>query len=325
MPNRSRLPLVALRAFEAVARLGGVRRAADELCVTEGAVSQQLRALETTLGVPLVSRGADRRLALTEEGAALLRSLTAAFDLMELAVRDAQAARSPRRLRVRVLPTLAIRWLIPRLGGFFERHTDINIEVSTAAEREAVLGPDDDFVAWQGHGGWHGVHAELLFRDAFMPVCAAPIAAMLRDPVALRSATLLHSMLRPDAWRIWLDGTGVQGVNATVGQHFANASLAYEAAIDCLGVAVAQRVYVEQDLRSGRLVAPFPGTVGTGEGYYLVCEEERASLPRYRAFLTWIRDCVREGGQARGDGVAPAAMITAVPASPPRPPRRRPR
>jgi len=325
MPNRSRLPLVALRAFEAVARLGGVRRAADELCVTEGAVSQQLRALETTLGVPLVSRGADRRLTLTEEGTALLRSLTAAFDLMELAVRDVQAARSPRRLRVRVLPTLAIRWLIPRLGGFFERHADINIEVSTAAERETVLGPDDDFVAWQGHGAWHGVHAELLFHDAFVPVCAASIAATLRDPAALRSATLLHSMLRPDAWRIWLDATGVQGVDAMAGRHFANASLAYEAAIDGLGVAVAQRVYVEEDLRSGRLAAPFAGTVGTGQGYYLICEEERASLSRYQAFLAWIRDCVREGAKARGSGTVPAAMATPATASSPRPSPRRPR
>ena len=128
--------------------------------------------------------------------------------------------------RVRVLPTLAIRWLIPRLGGFFERHGDIDVEVSTAAEREAVLGPEDDFVAWQGRGGWPGVHAELLFRDAFLPVCTAGLAPALQaSPAALARATRLHSMLRPDAWRIWLEARGIGGVDPEAGPRFASASL----------------------------------------------------------------------------------------------------
>jgi len=294
MPNRSRLPLIALRAFEAIARLGGVRRAAGELCVTEGAVSQQLRALETGLGVPLVTRGADRRLALTAEGAALLRSLTAAFDLMEHGVREAQAARASRRLRVRVLPTLAIRWLVPRLGSFFEQHGNIDVEVSTAAEREAVLGPEDDFVAWQGCGDWPDVHAELLFRDAFLPVCAPAMASTLTAPAALAQVTRLHSMLRPDAWRIWLAGSGVEGVDAQAGLRFASASLAYQAAIDGLGVAIAQRAYVKEDLRNGRLVAPWPRAISTEEGYYLVCPKEKAALPRHSAFISWIRSCAND-------------------------------
>ncbi|MBR0663067.1 LysR family transcriptional regulator [Roseomonas hellenica] len=297
MPNRSRLPLIAFRAFEAVARLGGVRRAADELRVTEGAVSQQLRALEAALGVPLVWRNANRRLTLTEQGAGLLSNLTAAFDLMEHGVREVEAARSSRRLRVRVLPTLAIRWLIPRLGGFYQRHGDVDIEVSTAAERETVLGPEDDFVARQGRGGWPGVRAEPLFQDAFLPVCAPAAAKALRAPKALAKATRLHSMLRPDAWRIWLEAKGMtEAVEPEVGLRFANAALAYQASIEGLGVAMAQHAYVEADLRDGRLVAPWPDTVGTTEGYYLLCAEEKAELPKHKAFLAWIRDCV--GGTA---------------------------
>ncbi|WP_188966008.1 LysR substrate-binding domain-containing protein [Neoroseomonas lacus] len=316
MPNRARLPLGALRAFESVARLGGVRRAALELCVTEGAVSQQLRTLEVVLGVPLVSRGPDRRLTLTEEGTAMLRRLTPAFDLMESATRDAMTASGPQRLRVRMLPTLAIRWLVPRLGQFFERHGDINIEVSTAAERAAALRPDDDFVAWQGDGSWRGVHAELLFHDALVPVCSSHLARTAHEPAALRSATLLHSMLRPEAWRIWLDGAGVEGVDATAGRQFANASLAYQAAMDGLGVAIAQRVYVEADLKSGRLVAPFERTVVSGEGYYLICEAERASLPRHQAFLSWIRDCVRKDMQ-KDDREVVSRLIGAEPSAKP--------
>lgn len=301
MPNRSRLPLVALRAFEAVARLGGVRRAAQELGVTEGAVSQQLRALETALSVPLVRRAADRRLTLTGQGAGLLRSLTAAFDLMEQGVREVEAARSPRRLRVRVLPTLAIRWLIPRLGGFYQRHgdIDIDIEVFTAAERETAIDPEDDFVAWQGMGGWPGVRSELLFRDAFLPVCAPAAAATLRTPGALAGSTLLHSMLRPEAWRIWLDAKGYGGLEPKAELRFANAALAYQAAMEGLGVAIAQQAYVEGDLRDGRLVAPWPDTVRTAEAYYLVCAREKADLPRHRAFLAWIGQGVGAAGDLR--------------------------
>lgn len=289
--------------------------------MTEGAVSQQLRALEIALGLPLVSRGSDRRLLLTEEGMALLRSLTPAFDLMESATRDAMAASGPQRLRVRMLPTLAIRWLVPRLGRFFERHGDINIEVSTAAEREAALRPDDDFVAWQGDGAWRGVHAQLLFHDDLFPVCSRHVADTLREPAALRSATLLHSMLRPDAWRIWLDGTGVEGVDATRGRQFANASLAYQAAIDGLGVAIAQRVYVEADLQTGILVAPFQDTVATGQGYYLVCEDERAHLPRYQVFLAWVRESVDRDLQSLDRGIVSNTADTAQSASPTRPHR----
>ncbi len=247
----------------------------------------------------------------------MLRRLTPAFDLMESATRDAMTASGPQRLRVRMLPTLAIRWLVPRLGQFFERHGDINIEVSTAAEREAALRPDDDFVAWQGNGAWRGVHAELLFHDALLPVCSSHVARTLHEPGGLSSATLLHSMLRPEAWRIWLDGAGVEGVDAIAGRQFANASLAYQAAMDGLGVAVAQRVYVEADLRSGRLVAPFERTVASGEGYFLICEAERASLPRYQAFLSWIRDCVRKDTQKEDREVVPrliGAELSAKPA-----------
>lgn len=292
MPNRSRLPLIALRAFESVARLGGVRRAAEELRVTEGAVSQQLRALEQALGVPLLLRNANRRLTLTEQGAGLLHNLTAAFDLMEHGVREVEAARSSRRLRVRVLPTLAIRWLIPRLGGFYQRYGEIDIEVSTAAERESVLGPEDDFVAWHGRGGWPGVRAVLLFQDALLPVCA-PAAAAALTPAGLAAATRLHSMLRPDAWRIWLEAKGMSAAVAPeAGLRFANAALAYQAAIEGLGVAMAQHAYVAGDLREGRLVAPWAEPVETAEGYYLLCAEEKAELPKHKAFLAWIRDCV---------------------------------
>lgn len=296
MPNRSRLPLIALRAFEAVARLGGVRRAAEELRVTEGAVSQQLRALEQALGVPLLLRNANRRLSLTEQGTGLLHNLTAAFDLMEHGVREVAAARSSRRLRVRVLPTLAIRWLIPRLGGFYQRHGDIDIEVSTAAERESVLGPEDDFVAWHGRGGWPGVRAVPLFQDALLPVCAPAAATALGTPAGLAAATRLHSMLRPDAWRIWVEAKGMSAAAAPeAGLRFANAALAYQAAIEGLGVAMAQHAYVAGDLREGRLVAPWPDPVESAEGYYLLCAEEKAELPKHRAFLAWIRDCVGEG------------------------------
>jgi DNA-binding transcriptional LysR family regulator len=109
----------------------------------------------------------------------------------------------------------------------------------------------------------------------------------------LAKATRLHSMLRPDAWRIWLEAKGMtEAVEPEAGLRFANAALAYQASIEGLGVAMAQHAYVEGDLRDDRLVAPWPGTVGTTEGYYLLCAEEKAELPKHKAFLAWIRDCV---------------------------------
>ncbi len=293
MRNRSRLPLIALRAFEAAARSGGVRRAADEL-----RVSQQLRLLETRLGVPLVTRGAGRHLTLTSDGTVLLGNLTAAFDLLEHSIGEVQAAHGSRRLRVRILPTLAIRWFIPRLGSFFERHGGIDVEVSTAAERECLLDPEDDFVAWHGRGDWPDVHFQMLFPDAFLPVCNQDLAATLNaDRPALAGAIRLHSMLRPDAWRIWLDANGIAGIDPNAGPRFANASLAYQAAIEGLGVAIAQSAYVENDLLSGKLVAPWPDPVGTDEGYYLVCAKAKAGLPKHQAFLSWMRDCLRRDAE----------------------------
>lgn len=292
MASRSRLPLFGLRAFEAAARLKGVRRGAAELFVTEGAVSQQIRSLETMLGVKLFVRGEGRHIVTTEKGQVLLRGLTVAFDLMESAIREVQSKSGRERLRVRSPPTLAIRWLVPLLGEFYERHRDVEMEVSTTDGRISSLLPEDDFVIWHGRGDWKGVYTELLFRDELLPVCSPALAAKLAQREALADVPRLHSIFYPEAWQIWLERNPVPGLEPTTGLRFASASLAYQGAIDGLGVAVAQLAYVREDLRSGRLIAPFMDPVQTDKGFYLICDQAKAPIPRYRAFIDWIADQV---------------------------------
>jgi DNA-binding transcriptional LysR family regulator len=284
--------LHGLRVFSVTAQSMSVTKAAEELHVTPGAVSQQLSQLEDLLNIDLFVRE-HRRLSLTAEGHALALQMHACFHQMERALNEIAPQPSPNSLRLKLMPSLAIRWLLPRLTSFYAIYPNVQLDIATVPRVEDATLEQADFAVRLGTGQWDDAEADLLFGDALIPVCAPALAVRLRQPADLSRETLLHSMMRPDGWDIWLAAQGLHDITPTKGSRFANAALAYQAAIEGLGVAIAQYPYVEADLAAGRLVSPFPIPVNTDQGYYLVCAKRRANQPMIKMFRKWIRELPR--------------------------------
>lgn len=283
--------LNALRAFEAAARHLSFKEAGRELHVTPGAISQQIKALEDELGVPLFRR-LTRAIVLTPQGQALRPKVVQAFQLLAAAVAGVRPESRPGVLTVSTFPSFAAKWLVPRLGRFAGRHPDLDVRISSTPglvdfRHEAV-----DLAIRQGHGDWPGLDSTLLFNAELFPVCSPGLLQgphALREPADLRHTTLLHSM-RETEWRLWLEAHGVQGVDPTRGPRFSDDALALEAAIDGQGVAISRDILVAGDLAAGRLVRPFPQALPDLFGCYLVCPLERTAEPQIAAFRDWIVD-----------------------------------
>ncbi len=283
--------LSALRTFETVARHGSVTRAADELSITAGAVSQQVRQLERALRVELFLRQ-HRKLVLTESGRLLAARMTEVFDAVERAVAEVAGDPDSKKLRLRVTPTFAIRWLVPRLTGFYEQHKDFEIEVGTYPRQEDVAIEEVDFVVRHGRGNWEDAQSDAIFEDALTPVCSPAVAKRLRAPKDLASHNLLHSMMRTDAWDLWLKSQGLGALRPRHSIKLANAAVSYQAAIDGQGVALGQLGYLQEDLASGKLVRPFGQVLRTGAGYWLSFARHKAKHPNIRLFREWMRSLV---------------------------------
>ncbi len=287
--QRKNLPLIALRSFEAATRHLSIKDAAAELGVTPGAVSQQVKALELLLCVPLFSRG-HRQLSLTGAGTSLAQALGRNFAEMEQVLEQISSGPMSKKIRLKLVPSLAIRWLVPRLADFYGKHSGFDVEVATGMATVNVSLDDVDFACRLGTGHWPGLHAAHLFDDAFVPVCAPTLAAKLSEPSDILGYPILHSMMRMEAWKIWFEESCSAPFKPKSEMSFANAALAYKAAEDGLGIAIAQQAYVEADLASGRLVAPFPQRVKTSLAYYLVCTNQKSQLHKNRVFLDWLED-----------------------------------
>lgn len=286
--HRLRALLGPLRVFDAVSRAKGISRAAALLHVSPGAISQQIKQLETGLGVQLLQKSG-REIALTETGERLARRIADAFDRLSNALDDAADSRLNRPLRLRVMPTFAIRWLVPRLNSFYARHPDIDLEIATIARKDDLRLEGADCAIRHGMGEWTDVELDHLFDDEFIPVCAPSLAAQLETPRDLLQVNLLHSMMRPDGWDLWFASAGLGGLPRFREIAMANAALCYQAAADGLGVAIAQRAYIEEDLRSGRLAVAVEHFARKDTGYYLVCEPLTANAAPVQKFREWIR------------------------------------
>jgi LysR family glycine cleavage system transcriptional activator len=313
MSGRRLPPLAALRAFDAAARNGSFTRAAKELGVTQSAISRQIARLELDLGVALFWRR-NRAIGLTTEGLAYFNTVRRAFDQIHDATAQFTSIAHDRILRIKAPPTFAIRWLVPRLVRFHARHPEIDVQITTSHhppdfERENF----DAAIVWS-IGTRRGWQADRLIGEVLLPACSPKLlrgSRPIRTPRDLAHHTLLHSVQRPDDWRLWLEPAGATGLGWQGGLRFENSALMYQAAIDQLGVAIAQPAFVEDDLATSRLVAPFDVTVATERAYHLVCPEERANLPTIAACRAWLLEEVRH---ARGRG--PHAAL--VSSSPPR-------
>lgn len=285
--KRTLPPLRSLEVFEAAARHANFTEAASELAVTQGAVSRQIQLLESRLGLKLFER-AGPRLRLTAAGEELAQATGRALDILEAAL-DAAAPRSGAAvLTVSMLPSVASKWLAPRLGGFLSRHPDIDLRVSAARRLVDFAREGVDAGLRYGKGRWPGLEAEFLGAETVFPVCAPAYAARLslNAPADLARAALLHSDILED-WRAWLGAVGLEPPTDLRGPRLAEDGASIQAAIEGQGVALSRSRLVERDLDAGRLVAPFAYRLPAAYSYWLVWPESARPSAAREAFLAW--------------------------------------
>jgi LysR family transcriptional regulator, glycine cleavage system transcriptional activator len=298
-------PLNALRTFEAAARHLSFTRAAEELFVTQAAVSHQIRTLEDHLGAPLFRR-MNRALLLTDEGQALLPAVREAFDRLLAGVRRVEDLCCGGALSISTTPSLGASWLAGRLVRFQALHPEIELHLSATARLVDFAREGIDCGIRYGDADWPGLRAERLFQTALMPVCSPILlegAAPLRKPEDLAHQTLLHALDGGDDWRLWLRAAGVQGIDPTRGPKFDSITLVLQAAINGAGVGIGRRQLVEDEVASGRLVAPFDLELTDECAYYFVAPEAMAEQPKVAAFRDWLFEEVRRADPA-SDGRA---------------------
>jgi LysR family glycine cleavage system transcriptional activator len=297
-------PLGALRAFEAAARLESFTRAAEELCVTQTAISHQVRLLEQTLATALFVR-LPRRIELTETGKAWASAVGDAFGRLYAANRALRKAPAYARptLSVTALPSFASRWLVPRLGRFLEEQPHVDLRISPSAELVDLQQSEFDVGIRYGAGKYPSLKVEKLCDDAWVVVCAPALKrrAQLKTPRDLARFTLLRDDER-HAWRTWLAARGVKSVDPEHGPLLTDSSMVVEAAVQAQGVALVRLSLAADDLAAGRLIMPFPRVekTPTGRSYYLVTTRVSAPRPELSAFCTWLR---REIGSLRALGL----------------------
>lgn len=283
-PELSSFSLNTLRAFEAAARHLNFTRAADELCVTQAAVSQQVRALEAHIGKPLFHRHA-RGLELTDEGALLAPGVAEAFGRVGRLVETLRRGGPPQVLNVGVVGTFAVGFLLARLPLFHERHPHVDLRLRTHNNRVDLLAEGLDLAVRFGDGAWRGAHAERLLDAPMAPLCGRGDAARLRQPDDLRRLPLLRSYREGD-WPAWLRAAGVAGLAAR-GPLFDTSTLMVQAALAGAGVALAPPSMFERELRQGRLVQPFALGVDVG-AYWLTRAASREPDAAMTAFRDWL-------------------------------------
>lgn len=277
--------LNGIRAFEAAARAGGFVGAAAELHVTPAAVSRLVKLLEERMGVRLFTRHANR-LTLTAAGQRYRDGLGPILEGLARLTEEVARGGGREVLTVGVGPTFAIRWLIPRLADFRRRAPEVEVRIATGG----VGVPYSE--GWNcgirlGDGRWPGLEAIPLFAADLLPVCGRAMAPDMTAPEALRGATLLQVAHAPGDWPRWLEAAGVKGLAAN-GPAFEFYAHALQAASDGVGVAMGIRPYVDDDLASGRLVAPFALTVPKGGSWWLIHRAARAEEPGFVAFRDWL-------------------------------------
>jgi LysR family glycine cleavage system transcriptional activator len=283
-------PLNPLRVFESVARHLSFTDAARELHITQGAVSHQVKALETWLGFELFERGS-RRLRLTRGGATYAASLSGAFGQIARATQELVSSGAKHVLTVRGHTTLFVRWLIPQLPAFQAAFPDINVKLSASVEGVDFTRDNADMGIVYGDGPWDGLRSDLLFSDELTPVMAQELAARLPSPCtteALLELPLLHSNRRPQHWPDWIQLAGARRGLAVGDMYYEDLSIIYQCATEGLGVALGQLRYLEKDLAQGRLVAPHPLVLRRSRGYHLVCPEGRAEEGKIACFREWL-------------------------------------
>lgn len=287
---RSHLPLNALRAFEASARHLSFTRAAIELCVTQAAVSHQVKSLEAQLNVTLFKR-LPRGLMLTSEGESLLPVLRDAFDRIALTLDQFEGGHYREVLTVGAVGTFAVGWLLPRLADFHSRYPLIDLRLSTHNNRVDVAAEGLDYAIRFGAGAWHGTDACPLLEAPLTVLCVPQIAEQLRSPADVLKHTLLRSY-RADEWNLWFQAAGLPSDTRVPRSVVFDSSLAMmEAALQGAGVALAPALMFSRQLESDVIRQPLEVGITTGS-YWLTRLQSRAETSAMVAFKGWLRERV---------------------------------
>lgn len=278
-------PLNAVRAFDAAARHLSFRRAAEELCVTAGAISRQVANLEAFLGIKLFVRRY-RQVMLTRAGKIYLADVREGLSRISQATAALDARLESNVLRLKLPPTFAMRWLMPRLLRFHAHHPEISVQITTSHAPADFDNDDIDAAVQYSQALKKGLLGERLFNEVLIPVHSSETAGA-DSPRELASRMLLHSFRRPDDWPRWFAAAGVPGLKIKQSLVFENSSMTYQGAMDGLGVAMAHEAFVGDELRSGRLVCPVGVRLEDSIAYFLVYPQERARSTGLRAFHRW--------------------------------------
>ena len=282
-------PLNAIKAFEAAARLGSFTRAAEELNVTHGAVSRQIRVLEDWLGVRLFLR-TSRNAVPTRAGADLLAEAGPALDrLANASQRACGGAQARGSLCVSALPTFAMRWLIPRLPEFQREHPALELRIVTASTTAEQFQMEADIVISgpSRQPGWAG---KRFLGEARLPLLSPGLMRKcpLRIPADLACHTLLHAATLREAWPRWLTAAHVPDLKPTRDQVYEHFYFAIQAAIEGLGVVMGPVALVTDELRTGRLLAPLNEPALRTRGYFVYAVTRTSEIPAIAAFRNWL-------------------------------------
>jgi LysR family glycine cleavage system transcriptional activator len=280
-------PFFALRALEAAARHRSYSRAAQELSVTHGAVSQQIRRLEAELGARLFERRGNAMIP-TPEAQRLAHAVTRGLGVLQNAVAEFAAAAERDPLVISLDPQFASRWLPQRLPRLLADPAGANLELRVEERRADFVTDGVDVGVRYGAGRWEGVEAAHLFTETLFPVCSPKVAAehAMSRPEDLLNAPLLHHSHRP--WRLWFTAFGLEAP-AQTGLLLEDSIMILDAAAQGLGVALARSGLIEADLRAGRLVRPLEGGIASELGFFVVWRADSRKLPRIHALRDWLR------------------------------------
>ena len=282
--------LNGLRAFEAAARHMSFTRAADELNVTQTAVSHQIRRLEEQLGMTLFIRQ-NRALLLTREAQDYLPSIRSAFEDLRRATAKLRRTDQEGRLTVSTTASLATKWLVSRVAAFQDANPGIEVRITTSTHLVDFQREEVDMAVRYGHGNWPGSRADWLMAEHIFPVCSPELVntGPLREPEDLAHHTLLHTTVSREDWQLWLTAAGLPASIATRrGMTFDQGFMAIQAAMEGLGVALGRFHLVEADIAAGRLVAPFDMVLPQDAGYYVVTPEATADASKIVRFRDWL-------------------------------------
>ena len=285
-------PLNALRSFECAGRQMSFAKAAEELNVTPGAVSRQIKTLEDWLGAPLFRRR-HKQVVLTALGRSYLASVSLPLEEIAAATARMRRRESDRPIAICSYPTFALRWLVPRWGRFYNRHPDIDVQLTTSLQPVDFERDDYDAAIMVGEGSttWPRLTSRKLVDVELAPVCSPNLlkrSGPLHSPADLAGFTLLHGSPRPHDWSRWLEFAGVSSVDSKSGLTFDSLNLALQAAIEGLGMAIAVRALVRDDLAAGRLVEPFGLVRRSQRPFHLVYPPGRERDSRLRHFIDWL-------------------------------------